>query len=227
VMANKAKPKRKRKHDFLFSGLMKCHSCGCAITAEVQKGHHYYRCTKKRGKCEQKQYVREEKILDQVKKIVEEVSLSDDWAKKMLNQLNKEDMQETSNHQASVQHLEEEKTKIDDQLSSLLDLRLEGAIETEEYVAKKNVLIARKIALEQKTKHVERNHNNWLEPMREFIIRSREAKKLLSEENHRELPPFLRSIGSNVVLKGALVQWQPKKGWRVLAKKRKFDSWWS
>ena len=227
VMADKAKPKRMRKHDFLFSGLMKCHFCGCAITAEIQKGYHYYHCTKKRGKCEQKKYVREEKILGKVKQIVEQVSLPDDWAERMLDQLNKEKMQEQSGHNVYVQHLEEENEKIDEQLSTLLDLRLDGAISTQEYVTKKNPLVAHKIELEEQVRDVEHNQNNWLEPMRDLIIRSREAKNLLSEEKHQELPPFLRSIGSNVVLKGADVQVQAQKGWRVLRQRHRFNDWWS
>ena len=30
-----------------FLGLLHCSTCGGAITAEIQKGHTYYRCTKK------------------------------------------------------------------------------------------------------------------------------------------------------------------------------------
>jgi site-specific DNA recombinase len=47
VMNNRGKKKRKRKHNFAFSGLMRCGNCGCMITAEIQKGYIYYRCTKK------------------------------------------------------------------------------------------------------------------------------------------------------------------------------------
>ncbi|MDI6717982.1 MAG: recombinase family protein, partial [Patescibacteria group bacterium] len=39
VMSNRGKKKRKRKHEFAFSGLMKCGNCNCLITAEKQKGH--------------------------------------------------------------------------------------------------------------------------------------------------------------------------------------------
>ena len=30
-----------------YLGLLRCSTCGGAITAEIQKGHTYYRCTKK------------------------------------------------------------------------------------------------------------------------------------------------------------------------------------
>src|SRR3989338_2439412 len=35
----------------VYCGLLTCGECSCAITAEKQKGHIYYRCTRKKGKC--------------------------------------------------------------------------------------------------------------------------------------------------------------------------------
>ena len=52
VMAKRGKKKDICKHHFAFLGLLKCASCGCSITAEIQKGHHYYHCTKKKGPCQ-------------------------------------------------------------------------------------------------------------------------------------------------------------------------------
>jgi len=40
-----------KNHYFPFASLMKCGFCGCVITAEIQKGHNYYRCTKKKVPC--------------------------------------------------------------------------------------------------------------------------------------------------------------------------------
>jgi site-specific DNA recombinase len=89
VMKGRARKKEKRQHEYLFTGCMTCGSCGCSITAERQRGHIYYRCTKKRGSCAEK-YLREESMLDQARKIVEEIVLPDDWAENMLTQLTKE-----------------------------------------------------------------------------------------------------------------------------------------
>ena len=42
---------RKTKHDFLFSGLIECGHCGCAMVAEIKKGKYiYYHCTGSKGK---------------------------------------------------------------------------------------------------------------------------------------------------------------------------------
>ena len=56
---------RYRKHFFAYTGLFRCANCGSAITAEVQKGHVYYRCTHYKP-CKQRKFVREEKITEQI-----------------------------------------------------------------------------------------------------------------------------------------------------------------
>ena len=68
---------------------MRCASCGCSITAEQQKGHHYYRCTKKKGFCQEKHYLREEKLIEQIKDYLQKVSLSSQDTEKVLSELKK------------------------------------------------------------------------------------------------------------------------------------------
>ena len=227
VMRSKSKPQRRRKHEFPFIGFLHCASCGCAISAEIQKGHHYYRCTHKRGLCDERKYLREEGLLEDVRRIVEKISLPDDWAENMLRELDKEEAKGQSSHRASVQHLKDEQKQIDKQLDDLLDLRLESAVSTEEYLAKKNKLVSRKVEIGQEIKNAEQNRSHWLEPMREMIVRSREAKKLLTTENHSEFPTFLKTTGTNFVLKGNAVQWEAAIGWRALAQSTDFRTWWS
>ncbi|MBU0676858.1 MAG: zinc ribbon domain-containing protein, partial [Verrucomicrobia bacterium] len=65
-------------------GLLKCDHCGGAVTAERQKGHDYYRCTKKLGPCPQTRYIREEALADHLRESIRGVSLSDEHAAKML-----------------------------------------------------------------------------------------------------------------------------------------------
>jgi len=43
---------RKVKHDFAFTGLVRCGHCGCMMVGEIKKGRYvYYHCTGNRGKC--------------------------------------------------------------------------------------------------------------------------------------------------------------------------------
>ncbi|PIU75026.1 MAG: hypothetical protein COS76_02980 [Candidatus Portnoybacteria bacterium CG06_land_8_20_14_3_00_39_12] len=71
VMSKRGKVQEVRKHNFAFLGLLKCASCGASITAEIQKGHNYYRCTKKKGVCQEKHYLREEFLSEQIKSFLQ------------------------------------------------------------------------------------------------------------------------------------------------------------
>jgi len=73
----------------VFRGIFLCGECGCGITSEVQKGHTYYRCTKKKGICAQK-YIREEFLAEQVNDTIKKVSLPTEWKEFMLAELEKE-----------------------------------------------------------------------------------------------------------------------------------------
>ena len=75
VMAKRGKKKDIRKHHFAFLGLLKCASCGCVITAEIQKSHHYYHCTKKKGVYQEKHYLREETLTEQIISYLQKVSI--------------------------------------------------------------------------------------------------------------------------------------------------------
>jgi site-specific DNA recombinase len=226
VIKDKSRPTRQKKHNFPFTGFLKCASCGCSITAEMQKGHHYYRCSKKRGPCEQKKYMREETLLEKVKAIVERVSLPADWCDNMLDYLDKEETKAQRNPKDSVQTLKDEQLQIDNKIDDLLDLRLEGVIDSQEYVTKKNKLVNQRIDLEQQIKNAGKNILHWVEPMREMILASRQAKKLQTTKNLTEIPTFLKSVGSNFRLRGGAVLCEGKTGWRVLLNNRDFSSWW-
>ena len=64
----------RHKYDFPFLNLATCNTCGCSITAERQKGHNYYRCTKKKTKCPEP-FIREEALDQQVTKMIQDVAL--------------------------------------------------------------------------------------------------------------------------------------------------------
>src|SRR3989339_639495 len=59
-----------KKHDHIFKGLIKCGDCGCLITWETQKGHNYGHC-KGFKPCQEKGYIREEKIENNIKNYYE------------------------------------------------------------------------------------------------------------------------------------------------------------
>jgi site-specific DNA recombinase len=84
-------PNKSQKVPKVFMGLLRCGECGGGITAEIQKGHTYYRCTKKNRlqRCSQP-FIREEALDVEISNLLQPFALNPDWAEAMLERV-KED----------------------------------------------------------------------------------------------------------------------------------------
>ena len=138
------------------------------ITAEVQKGHVYYRCTKKRGNCSQP-YVREEKLDQQLSFILQKFSLPEDWATGLHEMMSKDEKTAAQSSVAFVRETETRIRAIQTKLQRLLDGYLEQDIEREIYRDQKAALLSEKKSLEEQMTRIEQKRTGWLEPMAEWI----------------------------------------------------------
>ena len=228
VMESKSRSNKKKPKYFVFRGFIHCAECNCLITAETQKGHNYYHCTKRKIKCFQK-YVREEELTKQISKYIQKVSLPDDWAENMFAELDKEKGQDRKDSENFVQNLHQQKVEVEQKIEKLLDLYITGGVLTiEEYQAKKQKLLNEKLDIEQKIRDFEQKGNNWLEPMRKMIFESKQAKILLSQGDNQQILTFLKNVGSNFILKDKKFQFALKIGWRALAEgepTKTFPNW--
>ncbi len=211
ILNERGKPKKERKHRFAFLGLMKCASCGCSITAELQKGHHYYRCTKKKSGCQEKHYVREENLAEQIKSFLQKVSLSSHDTEKVLAELQKDEELAKEAAVVSIQNFKVELEVIEVKLEKLLDAYLGEVISAEDYKARKEKLLARKVELGEKIRDFEQKGLSWLEPARGFVFFLNQAAKLLESENKAEMTTFLKNIGSNCILQNRQLIFSPRK----------------
>ncbi len=59
--------------------------------------------------------------------------------------------------------------------------------------------------------------------MREFILSSREAKKIATNGDLHQIRTFLKKIGSNFTVKGKKFEFLAKKGWRVVPQIGRFN----
>ena len=115
-----------------FMGLLRCSTCGCAITAEIQKGHTYYRCTKRNKTCQCFQpYVREEVLDAEISSLLKPYSLRSDWADEMLKRLNDEKKQSAQTAKLMAGQKRAEIEKINLRLQKLLDSFLDEIIDRE------------------------------------------------------------------------------------------------
>jgi len=216
VLANRARPQKRNIKEYAFRGLLICGECGCAITSETQKGHNYYRCTKKRGACSQP-YIREELLAEQISGEIQKVSLPPSWADKMIKELEKEKEQTAQDGIAFAQNLKAQIKEREEKLDKLLDAHLEGVISKTEYLSKKQKILNEKVELSEKLKDFERKGNHWLEPAKNFILAAKQAKIIALQENLFAKKDFLKKIGSNRILRERKVFVVVEMPWKILA----------
>ena len=225
VMANRGKKKRKRKHEFAFSGFAYCGNCGCLITAEKQKGYIYYRCTKKKQTCNEK-YLREEVLVEQMKNVLQKVSVPKSWADKMLAGLECEKEAIRQESLAFVQNLQAQAIELERKMERLLDIYIDGGgISPEDYQAKKTKLLNKKLEIEQQIKDFEQSGNNWLEPVRQNILQSSQAKIVSLSSDKNQIREFLKNVGSNFKIHAKRLDFTPLAGWRARAAGEPFPDW--
>ena len=201
VLKDDSKPRKtKNGHDFPFVGLLRCGECNAAITAQYAHGHggtyRYYRCTKRLGTCGQS-YLREDLMADQLKDELQKVALSPEWTDKMSAQVGVWEKEQNLSAKSFAQNLASEIKSIELKLDKLVSAFLDGVIERETYLQKKDQLIKAKLTLQQKKADFGQKGNFWIEPLREWIKTSELAAKLASSEDLHQIKSLVEKIGTN------------------------------
>ena len=238
IIREKGKPQKVKKHNFAFLGLIKC-PCSAAITAEKKikpsgKEYIYYRCTKKKGPCQEKHFLREEALYPQIESFLQKISLSSHDTEKVLAELEKEEVVAKEQAKTTVQNLKAKFSEIEKKLEKLLDVYLEETITADEYAPRKEKLIKQKVDLQEQIRDFEQKGLSWLEPAREFVLSLNQAAKLLETENKTEMTTFLKNIGSDCILQNRQLLFSPKIPYDLVAERSEanlenlqFPVWWT
>jgi site-specific DNA recombinase len=202
-----------------FLGLLHCADCGGAITAEIQKGHTYYRCTKKSRAttwCRQP-YVREEVLDAEISGLLKPYSLRADWADDMLSRAKEEKKQSVQSAAEVIADKRAEIETINLRLQRLLDSLLDGVVERNDYTAEKSKLMSRKKSLEEHITALSTGRATWLEPFQEWIKSARNAGEIAVNGSPQEKKALARKVfGSNLTLNCKKARGSCVKPWSLL-----------
>jgi len=204
-LKERARPRKtKVGHNFPFTGLFRCGECHSMISAQWAKGrgglYRYYRCTKKSGKCGQG-YLQEKLLAFQIKERLQQIALPDEWTDWMLKQVDIWEKEEKVSSGSNVGQIKDNARDIQQKLNNLITLYLDGDIPKENYLAKKDELLHKKVSLAEKIDSARHERNNWVEPLREWILDMKKGAELVSSSDFYEIRDYLKKIGTNHVMR--------------------------
>src|SRR3989344_5854134 len=124
----------------------------------------------------------------------------------MLEQVEIWEKEGSQSSRTFVQNLETKLRITQQKLDKLVSTYLDGDIEKEIYLEKKEELMKKKLTLLKQKEDFGQKRKNWVEPLREWIKSSSEAEIQAKSQNYHELKQSVEKIGTNRLLLNRKVQ---------------------
>eukprot|EP01037_Dinobryon_pediforme_P009412 gene9412-9492_t len=207
----KAKP---HKHDFAFTGFIKCGCCGCAVTASKKlkkikstgeyKTYSWYHCTKRKGSaaCSDKKYTSEKEMTAMIERELEKIALVPQWKEWLIEAIKEQNEDELLKQKEVVKNTADYEQKLLMELDTLLDLRISNELTEQKYIQKKAEREALLIRVQEKRQRLERNVDNWIEQISETLDFATTALQLFKTGDPKFQKSLCADIGSDWILQG-------------------------
>ncbi|MBU6426909.1 recombinase zinc beta ribbon domain-containing protein [Patescibacteria group bacterium] len=203
---------------FAFTGLMRCGTCGCRITAQAKEKHckngnvhHYiyYNCTKKKydTPCTER-HLEVKNLHLQIKGILKDIKISEeyrDWAVKHIHEIRKNEAESDS---IALKTKHKECEEVTQQLQSLtLNFTAPGnkdrsLISDQEYQTLKSDLLKRKGILEDELKVKNKAVEQWAELSEATFDFACYAHIWFENGDENIKRAILACLGSNLIISG-------------------------
>ncbi len=144
---------------------------------------------------------------------------------KIIEELERDRNTSLHSGEAQQQNLEVKVKEMNDKISKLIDIYLEGTITLEEYQRKKEDFINEKRKLQESAKDFAAGSANWFEPARELVTLFNRAEYAVKERNLESQKEFLEKIGSNFILKERRLVFSSEASLRSLLETAPYPSW--
>jgi hypothetical protein len=185
--------------------------------------YRYYRCTKKKGTCSQG-YLREDVLAEQLKERLQTISLCDAYTDYMLTKVETWKHEEKHTSQSGVQNLVDSIKASEARMDTLVGAYLDGDIPKDIYLKQKDEIMRVTLALKEKKKDFGHQGNNWVEPLREWILDTKQATFLSSSSNFGEIASFVKKVGTNPMVRDKSARFGAPVPSQFVAKVRKTGS---
>lgn len=208
-----------KKHFHAFKGLIKCGECGCLITWETQKGHHYGRC-KGFKPCTQKGYIRQEKIEEMLNSAFEKIKPASqkvlDWIKQALKESHKDKKGYSGN---TRENLNQALELVEKRIDKIYDDKIDGVITPEYYNKRYKEFKSEKTKILKQLNETENKVNNYYEVGVEIHELAFNAQKLYNSENAgpEEKRTLLNKIFADMSLKDKKLDYSYTPAYKFLA----------
>ncbi len=213
-----------KKHDFAYTGLIRCGTSGRAVTAENKVNRHgyrytYYHCTKRQiPRCTERS-IEVEALEQQVLTHLRRISIPDRIHRWATGEIEKHRDQHTAEDRAQVEALEKSASVVERNLVALTDLRVRELIDDADFLARRDALRAEAARIREKITARRRSTDYWFEPARALLSFSNLAVSWFKAGHVEDRRLIVGSLGSNLTLTNAILSIQATEPLEQVPKK--------
>lgn len=193
---------RKVKHDFTYTGILRCGHCGCSYVGELKKQKYvYYHCTGNRGKCSEP-YTKEEILNRQFADLARSLALP----KPVLEWLNAvvRESDETGQRaqEKALRRMKAQLEQIDQRMGSMYKDKLDGLMEPEFFTRQAERFEAEKKQIRRRIQELEKQQAASVDETFDLLKAMNNISRSFEQQPVKNKQKFLHLILKDAVWKG-------------------------
>ena len=214
--------RRPQCHEFAFTGLIQCGSCGLGVTAEHKVNRFgsryiYYHCSRRAlGPRCREPAVQVGNLESQIEAFLRSLAMPqsiEQWVHEELQTASGSDREIEVARQSS---LDKSISQISSQLEELTGLRLRGLLDDNEFVGRRATLQAERQRLQDRLA-IDNRGDEWFEPFRELISFSNRAADWFVVGDANTKRTIFETVCSNPTLSGKILSIEAAKPFSISA----------
>jgi site-specific DNA recombinase len=198
-----AKKHRRAKHDFAFSGLISCRTCGCAVVGEVKKQRYvYYHCTGYAAKTEGRKptctrSVREEVLEERFTELLGRLRFDGEVLAWVRHALLASHADERREHGAAIERLRAEHKRLGERINAMYIDKLDGRIGGDFYDRFAAEWRGEQLRLQREIDRHESAEQSYLDEGVKLLELAQDAQRLFERQEPRQKRRLLNLLLSN------------------------------
>lgn len=142
-------------------------------------------------------YLQEKDLVSQLHARLQTISLPERFTNWMLEEIKKWEQEEKAISGSEIEQLSDKIKTNEKRMNKLVSTYLDGDIPKDIYLKQKDAFMRSSLVLEEKKKAVLSGRNSWVEPLREWVLDTKQATFLSETADYQQIKSFVQKIGTD------------------------------
>ena len=209
----------------LLRGLINCAHCGGAVSGDIKKEKYvYYSCNNSKRICTKK-WVKEETLLATLLHQFDDIQLTNEQVDEIIQYIGEDEAQKQATVQQLQQQLKQSLTTVQERISKLIDMHVDGKIDAQTYHMKLEEYKREQQTLTTQIKSYDGGSKAELEAAKSILELAQQAKQIFLSSKLDEKQQILGFFFSNLTLNSEKLDLELREPFKNMSKPHDQTVW--